>query len=95
MVRYHPVANEQYRPAVDFSVVLSPTYRVPVLWFSLSSVKVARVSDLEEIYSRVVVAGSYEALRGTGIMGGISLAVSENQIQMSNFRLMILEPPNH
>lgn len=69
-----PTRNDQF--GIDFFVMLSPTYQVPVLYFAMSSSASIRLSDLDMIYSRIVPANTHGALQRVGVMGGISIAVS-------------------
>lgn len=64
------------RPVIDFSMVLSATYQVPLLYFALSSSGPIHLSDLDVVYSHVVSPGLLGALQQVGVMGGISIAVS-------------------
>ena len=59
---------------VNFSIVLSPTYQVPVLWFTVSQANTP-VFAFEKIYEIVVAPTSHEALHQIGVIGGISMAV--------------------
>ena len=69
-----PTPND--RLEIDCSIILSPTYQVPVLYFALSSSASIRLGDLDMIYSQMVPANTYGALQRVGVMGGISIAVS-------------------
>lgn len=60
---------------VDYSVILSPTYQVPVLWFTSNSVTVTRADALDRVYDEIVSPASRTGLRQIGVLGGISLAV--------------------
>ncbi|ETI29174.1 hypothetical protein G647_01627 [Cladophialophora carrionii CBS 160.54] len=59
---------------VDFSVILSPTYCVPVLWFSCHHGPEKRPITLDQIYEQLVPQPSSAPLRGVGVLGGISMA---------------------
>jgi len=61
---------------VDFSVVLSPTYLVPVLWFSMVDPTIGTTLEIDLVYARLVPQASQPALRNIGVIGGISMAVS-------------------
>lgn len=63
---------------IDFSITLSPTYCVPVLWFSLQSDREKKHPSLEQVYDCLVPELSQASLRGVGVMGGISTAVSSS-----------------
>jgi len=61
---------------IDFSIVLSPTYQVPVLWFSFLSDVPTSSNRLETVYDIIVSPTSRQALQNIGVLGGISIAVS-------------------
>jgi len=61
---------------VDFSITLSPTYCVPVLWFWCEQYSGRTALGIEEVYDWVVPHASQAPLRSVGVMGGISMAVS-------------------
>lgn len=60
---------------MQYSVVVSPTYQVPVLWFTAHFVGTVKPLTIDEVYMHVVASSSHHSLRGIGVMGGISLAV--------------------
>ncbi|KAK5951699.1 hypothetical protein OHC33_007378 [Knufia fluminis] len=59
---------------IDFSIVLSPTYQVPVLWFSFSSQAPTSATALDQVYAVIVSPTSRDGLRQIGVLGGISIA---------------------
>ncbi|KAJ9605213.1 hypothetical protein H2200_010603 [Cladophialophora chaetospira] len=61
---------------VDYSITLSPTYSVPVLWFSCRFGPENKPMTLDQIYEHLVPQQSSSSLRDIGVMGGISMAVS-------------------
>src|SRR2546423_605652 len=60
---------------VDFSIIVSPTYRVPVLWFTLHQVSLNGLSGLDAVYQYLVPSLQKDGARNIGILGGISMAV--------------------
>ena len=58
------------RVHIDFSITLSPTYSVPVLWFTSNDLKA--VDDVHEL---LLAPHLREPVRNVGVMGGISRAV--------------------
>jgi hypothetical protein len=64
---------------VEFSIILSPTYCVPVLWFSCQYAPDKQPMTLDRIYDQLVPQPSSASLRGVGVLGGISMAVSPVQ----------------
>ena len=63
---------------VEFDVLLSPTYRVPVLYFCLADVPPEFSRDLDFVYRFVVAQNSLAELQATSVMGGISMQVGLN-----------------
>ena len=61
---------------IDFSLMLSPTYQVPVLWFRFSSQVPTTVTALDRVYETIVLPACRDGLRQMGVLGGISIAVS-------------------
>ncbi|KIW72144.1 hypothetical protein PV04_00363 [Phialophora macrospora] len=59
---------------VEFSIILSPTYCVPALWFSCQSVPHRQPITLDRIYEQLVPQPSSASLRSVGVLGGISMA---------------------
>lgn len=58
---------------VEYNILLSPVYRVPVLYFFLHGVP----CTIETLYEHLVPAHSKGQAQDVGIMGGISMSVSE------------------
>ncbi|KAL6243853.1 hypothetical protein RBB50_009287 [Rhinocladiella similis] len=59
---------------MNFSIILSPTYSVPVLWFSCRPVPGQAGLNLDQVYDLLVPSALQEPLRTVGVMGGISMA---------------------
>ena len=59
-----------------FSVLRSPTYRVPVLWTNLHRVSSDGPKGVDAIYHYLVPESIRSAIRNIGILGGISFGVS-------------------
>ncbi|KAJ5760092.1 Atg10p, partial [Penicillium odoratum] len=57
---------------VDYDIVFSPTYQVPVLYFSLRWHHSNGPVGLDAVYRYVVPEHYQEELKSVGIMGGIS-----------------------
>ena len=64
------------RVVLDFSITLSPTYQVPVLWFTVTGLPRGGPQGIEAIYHHVVPSTFKVQVKETGVMGGISMAVS-------------------
>ena len=60
---------------VEFSIVLSPTYQVPVLWFTFHQVPLHGPNGLDAVYHYLVPDLLEAGVRRVGILGGISMAV--------------------
>lgn len=60
---------------VEFSVTLSPTYQVPVLWFILRQLPSDGPTGIDAVYHYLVPDTQQAGLRQVGVMGGISMAV--------------------
>lgn len=69
----HPKSNRG-RLHVEYNVLLSQTYQVPVLYFSLRN-HAAAAGGLDAVYNHLVPAQFKTELQGVGVMGGISVGV--------------------
>ncbi|KAJ5585316.1 uncharacterized protein N7459_005116 [Penicillium hispanicum] len=58
---------------IDYDIVLSPTYQVPVLYFALRWNHCQGPVGLDAVYQYVVPEQYRKELKSVGIMGGISL----------------------
>lgn len=74
----YPTEQPPKHTLVDFNILLSTTYRVPVLYFRLRNLPVRGPQGLDAVYQILVPRDAEAALRGSGVMGGISMAVSSN-----------------
>ena len=61
---------------IDYDIVYSPTYQVPVLYFILRWNNYQGPIGLNEVYQYVVPEQYKKELKSVGIMGGISFGVS-------------------
>ncbi|KIX00416.1 uncharacterized protein Z518_10555 [Rhinocladiella mackenziei CBS 650.93] len=59
---------------VDFSITISPTYQVPVLWFSCHFGLDQKPLSLDQVYRWMVPQTLHDSLRRVSVMGGISMA---------------------
>lgn len=59
---------------IDYDIVLSPTYQVPVLYFGLRSHSHGPLG-LDDVYQYVVPEQYRQELKSVGVMGGISMGV--------------------
>ncbi|CAG8898395.1 unnamed protein product [Penicillium egyptiacum] len=68
LVRAKPQASLQ----IDYDILLSPTYQVPVLYFGLRWHNHGPLG-LDEVYQYVVPEQYRQQLKSVGVMGGISM----------------------
>jgi len=72
---FKPPKNGAERVKTDYHVLLSPTWRVPVLYFSTQWMETLTPLTLNEIYEFIVEDSSRNVIDEVGIMGGISHGV--------------------
>ena len=60
---------------VEYDILLSPTYQVPVLYFRLADVAAGYPTGLDFVYRYLVPADAQSQLQQTSVMGGVSLQV--------------------
>jgi ubiquitin-like-conjugating enzyme ATG10 len=60
---------------VDYHILLSPTWQVPVLLFAATWSKTLEPLTLEEVYAFLVEKSSKDSLADVSILGGISHGV--------------------
>lgn len=60
---------------VEFSVLRSSTYQVPVLWFTFNRIPSGVSAGIETVYQYIVPESARSMLGQIGVMGGISIAV--------------------
>jgi ubiquitin-like-conjugating enzyme ATG10 len=70
LVRAKPQPSLQ----IDYDILLSPTYQVPVLYFGLRWHNHGPLG-LDEVYQYVVPEQYRQQLKSVGVMGGISMGV--------------------
>ncbi|KAJ5894400.1 Atg10p [Penicillium taxi] len=58
---------------IDYDIVLSPTYQVPILYFALRWINYDAPIGLDAVYRYVVPAHYQSELKNVGVMGGISM----------------------
>lgn len=71
LVRLQPKTVE-----VEYNILLSPVYQVPVLHFFLRSSRFLGSDSLKPIYEYLVPEAYRSELEHVGVMGGISMTVS-------------------
>jgi ubiquitin-like-conjugating enzyme ATG10 len=71
---------------VDYDIVLSPTYQVPVLYFVLRWHNHPGPVGLDAVYQYVVPKQYRQQLQSVGVMGGISCGVGAHTFSFSDRR---------
>ena len=74
---------------IDFSITLSPTYAVPVLWFTSPA-----LASVDRIYNLLTADHLIEPARSIGVMGGISQAVNQHLL-LRSFQLTCIVVPSY
>ncbi|KAL2003451.1 hypothetical protein VTN02DRAFT_3762 [Thermoascus thermophilus] len=73
--------DPDFRFEVEYDIILSPTYRVPVLYFVLRNAPREGPAGIEAVY-RYLVPHQYKTeLKSVGVMGGISMGVCAHAFQ--------------
>ncbi|KAF2435086.1 hypothetical protein EJ08DRAFT_389142 [Tothia fuscella] len=57
---------------VQYEVFLSPSYRVPVVYFSMQDAESRPLRDIDDVYTLLVPQAFKNQLRDVGVIGGIS-----------------------
>lgn len=65
----------QAKLQIDYDILLSPTYQVPVLYFTLRWHNRQGPIGLDAVYQYVVPEGLRHQLKSAGVMGAISFGV--------------------
>ncbi|KAL9633922.1 MAG: hypothetical protein Q9164_004405 [Protoblastenia rupestris] len=71
-------------PSVEYHVIHSTSYQVPVLYFFLHNLPTQGPQNIDAVYEYVVPKLHHEALRGLGVLGGIGMIVSMLQLVLKN-----------
>ena len=71
----HHNCTPERSPSVEYHVIHSPSYQVPILYFQLHQLPSAASRGLETAYERLVPRCLKSGLRAHSIVGGISMAV--------------------
>lgn len=64
-------------PYVEYNAILSPSYRVPVLYFSFQNLPNQTASGVKTAHDLLVPEHLRAMIRDTGVMGGISMSVGQ------------------
>lgn len=65
------------RLEVDYDIVFSPTYQVPVLYFVFPAIPQVGPPTIDTVYRYLVPHQYGSPLKNVGVMGGISFGVRE------------------
>jgi ubiquitin-like-conjugating enzyme ATG10 len=74
------VANR--RAVVHYDVVLSPIYRVPVLYFSISDPRHRYPPTMHTLYEHLIPSQFKAQTEAGGVIGGVTINVSEHASDM-------------
>jgi hypothetical protein len=69
--------QESPNPLIEYHIILSPIYRVPVLYFFLHNLPDGTVSGPETAYNLLVPEQFRATIKEMGVMGGISMSVGQ------------------
>jgi ubiquitin-like-conjugating enzyme ATG10 len=72
---YQPLPVKQTL-SVLYTVILSPSYQVPVLYLKLHNLPVSGPQGIDAVYHYLVPEQLKDGLRGTGVLGGVTMTVS-------------------
>jgi len=64
-------------PTVEYHILLSQSYRVPMLYFFLHKLPIKGPKGIDAVYEYLVPHQYRSGLRDLGVMGGISMGVSD------------------
>ena len=85
---FKPQENGVGLVTIDFHVLLSPTWQLPLLYFSPYWTEPSNPLSLREVYDFIVTNDSRNVLEEFGVMGGISHGVRIVQLPV-----LIVGPP--
>lgn len=68
--------SQQDEFKIEYDILLSPSYSIPVLYFSVRDSNSQLVIEIERIYLLLVPEVYQSQMRHVGIVGGLSMAVS-------------------
>ncbi|KAF2239191.1 hypothetical protein EV356DRAFT_528472 [Viridothelium virens] len=68
----NPVATSRV-PRVDYDVILSPIYRVPVVYFRLRDATVRNENPIDTVFRYIVPHDHHHEVKVVGIVGGITM----------------------
>ena len=74
---FHHAESPSQIITASYSILLSPTYRVPVLYICLYGILSHGLKSIHAAYQYLVPESSQEELSTIGVMGGLSMTVSE------------------
>lgn len=72
----HPSQPKPSHPTIHYDILLSPTYRVPVLYLTLSTASRPHVAPTSALYARIVPRALRAQVASGGVLGGVSVTVS-------------------
>lgn len=72
-----PPRQNAPEPVIYYDIILSSTYSVPVIYFSIKDVAHIYAPTMDVLYEHVIVAHYLEQTKEAGVMGGITIGVSD------------------
>ena len=64
---------------IHYDIMLSPSYRVPVLYFAVSDIQHRYPPTMETLYSHVIPPAFRAQAEHVGVIGGITVTVRPNR----------------
>lgn len=80
---------------IHYDVILSPVYRMPVLYISISDPLHRYPPTMTTLYEHLIPPQFTAQTDSGGVLGGVSVNVSTKHAVVATFRLICLGPPDH
>jgi ubiquitin-like-conjugating enzyme ATG10 len=74
--------GHDYVAMAEYSIVLSPSYQVPVLYFTSAGSTSSVAFTIDDVYSLLVEPSRRAEIESIGVMGAISYAVCPLPVSM-------------
>lgn len=78
---------------VSFEILLSPSYRVPVLYFTVKTTSGLPVTDYDTMFSEVVPENFRSQVADVGVIGGVSMTVTAKCTLNKLYELRLMRSP--
>lgn len=66
--------NHAPQVVIEYDIILSPSYQVPVLYFSIKDPGFKFPSTMENLYQHIIPPSYKEEAKSAGVLGGITIA---------------------